>query len=123
MACVKYFEYFCGTCDELLIKNCDIVDSTSLWNKTYIFVKRETDINRKVHVVGSNILKCVNCHTSLGGMVYRTLYGEDDLVRFCRHLLNRRTVEITIYRNVDETSEEKYVSTIFRGSYQSFRNH
>lgn len=106
MASVHFFEYYCK-CGKFLFNNGDIVFSSALFGRNYMFVLRpmHTMTHRmNIKLIRPNNAKCNFCNRNLGAFVYGTFDGKDT-VKFCRHLIVKRKVNLDIYRLVDESSE------------------
>lgn len=102
-----YFVEYYSKCGKFLFNNGDIVFSSSLFGRNYIFVGRpmHTMTHRmNIKLIRPNIAKCGFCNRNLGAFVHGT-FERKDAVRFCRHLIVKRKVNLDIYRLVDESGQ------------------
>lgn len=102
-ASVHFFQYFCE-CGQYLFNNGDIMNSTKLFDRTYIFVEYFENLQQNVHILRGNVVMCLKCNRCLGGAIYRGFIGQTDVFRFCGHQIFRKKTYLDEYRiiNIDE---------------------
>lgn len=108
MAAVEFYEFYCK-CGLLLFKNCDILKQNISTTINYIFVDYK-DV--PIYCTRNNSAKCNNCYTSVGGFCH-LIDMQRDTIRFCWHLIIRKTKRLYIYRVADEND------IIIDGLYES----
>lgn len=106
MAAIKYFEYLCK-CGKYLFRNCDILENLVTATSNYIFVDMK---NLPIYWTRNNSAKCNNCHTPVGGFCH-LIDKQRDTIRFCRHLIVRKTKRLYVYRVVDE--DDKIIEGLY----------
>lgn len=118
MASVHYFEYGCSICGEFLFHNSNINGTSHCGNRYYVFVEQTPDVFFKIFIEGANIVKCETCGSCLGGMCYRWFQNEPNLIRFAGHLIERRQVDLVIYRSPNADGQCELIPKLHFGPFR-----